>query len=114
MQSTEIECIAYPAPCLGDGDNSVFHVDQVVVVVLVVLDTLLVITELLLDLDLEGNPSPAPFILHTLSLSILALFLLEIILKIYAYRFDFFTHKVRRGITCWTTCLFMFICLRNS
>ncbi|KAK4287754.1 hypothetical protein Pmani_039182 [Petrolisthes manimaculis] len=66
---------------------------QVVVVVLVVLDTLLVITELLLDLEMEGKPSSAPFILHTLSLSLLALFLLEIVLKIYAYRFDFFTRK---------------------
>lgn len=67
---------------------------QVLVVALVVVDTIFVVTELMLDLEMKGAPSPAPFVLHTLSLSVLALFVVEIGLKIYAYRFDFFTHKV--------------------
>ncbi|XP_045617956.1 voltage-gated hydrogen channel 1 [Procambarus clarkii] len=66
---------------------------QVLVVALVVVDTMLVITELLLDLEMNGTPSSIPFFLHTLSLSVLALFIVEIGLKIYAYQFDFFTHK---------------------
>ncbi|XP_053629803.1 voltage-gated hydrogen channel 1 isoform X2 [Cherax quadricarinatus] len=66
---------------------------QVLVVSLVVVDTMLVITELLLDLEMNGFPSSIPFVLHTLSLSVLALFIVEIGLKIYAYRFDFFTYK---------------------
>ncbi|XP_071515772.1 voltage-gated hydrogen channel 1-like [Panulirus ornatus] len=66
---------------------------QVLVVALVVVDTMLVITELLLDLEMNGASSSIPFVLHTLSLSVLALFIVETGLKIYAYQFDFFTHK---------------------
>ncbi|KAK7084992.1 Voltage-gated hydrogen channel 1 [Halocaridina rubra] len=66
---------------------------QVLIVSLVVIDTVLVITELLFDLEMNNKVSSVPFILHTLSLSLLALFVVEICLRIYAYRFDFFTRK---------------------
>ncbi|XP_042861739.1 voltage-gated hydrogen channel 1-like [Penaeus japonicus] len=66
---------------------------QVLVVALVVVDMTLVITELLFDLEMQGGSSPVPFVMHTLSISLLSLFLVEIGLKIYAYRFDFFTRK---------------------
>ncbi|XP_066977585.1 voltage-gated hydrogen channel 1-like [Macrobrachium rosenbergii] len=66
---------------------------QVLIVSLVVLDTILVITELLFDLEMDGEVSSVPFVLHTLSLSLLALFVVEIFLRIYAYHFDFFTRK---------------------
>ena len=67
---------------------------QVIIVSLVVIDTIFVITELLFDLEMKGEASSVPFVLHTLSLSLLALFIVEISLRIYAYRFDFFARKV--------------------
>ncbi|XP_047488240.1 voltage-gated hydrogen channel 1-like [Penaeus chinensis] len=66
---------------------------QWTVVALVLLDSGLVIGELLLELGSHGTHSLAPWILHILSLTLLALFTLEIALKLYAYRFEFFTHK---------------------
>lgn len=68
---------------------------QVLLVGLVVVDTLLVITELMLDMGLKDPESPLPFLFHALSLSVMSLFVVEIGLKLYAYQLDFFTHKVR-------------------
>ncbi|XP_076061128.1 voltage-gated hydrogen channel 1-like isoform X2 [Oratosquilla oratoria] len=66
---------------------------QTIIVVLVAIDTLLVIAELLLDLELPST-SYVPLILHAASLSLLCLFLVELALKVYALRCDFFTHKM--------------------
>ncbi|XP_061197569.1 voltage-gated hydrogen channel 1-like [Saccostrea echinata] len=74
-----------------------FHI---IVVALVVLDSLLVIAELLLDMNIiqvsehkEGSDL-APKILHYSSLAILSVFMVEIFVKIYAYRLSFFRHKM--------------------
>ncbi|XP_037803509.1 voltage-gated hydrogen channel 1-like [Penaeus monodon] len=66
---------------------------QWTVVALVLLDSGLVIGELLLELGSHGTHTLAPWVLHILSLTLLALFTLEIALKLYAYRLEFFTHK---------------------
>ncbi|XP_045139297.1 voltage-gated hydrogen channel 1-like isoform X2 [Portunus trituberculatus] len=66
---------------------------QVLLVGLVIVDTLLVITELMLDLALKDPESPLPFVFHALSLSVMSIFMVEIGLKIYAYQLEFFTHK---------------------
>lgn len=68
---------------------------QVLLVGLVIVDTLLVITELMLDLALKDPESPLPFVFHALSLSVMSIFMVEIALKIYAYQLEFFTHKVK-------------------
>lgn len=82
------------------------HKFQVVIVCLVIFDCLLVISELLLDLRiLELNEhnyeDPAHDslvlccqVLHYLSIAILSVFLVEIIAKIYAFRLEFFHHKL--------------------
>ncbi|XP_042865254.1 voltage-gated hydrogen channel 1-like [Penaeus japonicus] len=66
---------------------------QWTVVALVLLDSALVIGELLLDLGSHGTHTLAPLILHILSLTLLSIFTLEIALKLYAYQLEFFTHK---------------------
>ncbi|XP_062605185.1 voltage-gated hydrogen channel 1-like [Saccostrea cucullata] len=73
---------------------------NIIVVALVVLDSLLVIAELLLDMNIiqvsehkEGSDL-APKILHYSSLAILSVFIVEIFVKIYAYRLSFFRHKM--------------------
>ncbi|XP_050716364.1 voltage-gated hydrogen channel 1-like isoform X2 [Eriocheir sinensis] len=66
---------------------------QILLVGLVIVDTLLVITELMLDLAIRDSESPLPFLFHALSLSVMVLFVVEIGLKLYAYQLDFFTHK---------------------
>ncbi|KAK8779131.1 hypothetical protein V5799_019530 [Amblyomma americanum] len=70
---------------------------QIAIVVLVVLDCLLVITELLVELEvlkLHEHSSIAPKIIHSMSIFILSLFLVEIVVKLYAYRLRFFHHKL--------------------
>ncbi|KAL1426528.1 hypothetical protein MTO96_018265 [Rhipicephalus appendiculatus] len=70
---------------------------QIAIVVLVVLDCLLVITELLVELEilkLHEHSYIAPKIIHSLSIFILSLFLVEIVAKMYAYRLSFFQHKM--------------------
>lgn len=67
---------------------------QVFVVSLVVLDTLIVITELLIDLELAGKDSQVPYILHSISISLLCLFVVEIFFKIYAFKMEYFSMKV--------------------
>ncbi|KAL7648111.1 UNVERIFIED_CONTAM: hypothetical protein RMT77_000012 [Armadillidium vulgare] len=66
---------------------------QIVIVILVVLDTLIVISELFIDLELKGSVSEVPHILHGMSISLLSLFVVEIFLKIYAYKSEFFRLK---------------------
>lgn len=70
---------------------------QIAIVVLVVLDCLLVITELLVELEilkLHEHSYIAPKIIHSLSIFILSLFLVEIAAKLYAYQLGFFRHKM--------------------
>ncbi|KAH7958890.1 hypothetical protein HPB49_006132 [Dermacentor silvarum] len=80
---------------------------QIAIVALVVLDCLLVITELLVELEilkLHEHSYIAPkasiyyclnkYIIHSLSIFILSLFLVEIAAKLYAYRLSFFRHKM--------------------
>lgn len=76
-----------------------FHTNkfQIAIVCFVILDCLLVITELLLDLEVfpkEANHSLAPHILHYASLGILGLFLLEILVRLIVFRLEFFKHKM--------------------
>ncbi|XP_022343944.1 voltage-gated hydrogen channel 1-like [Crassostrea virginica] len=74
-----------------------FHI---IVVALVVLDSLLVIAELLLDMNIiqvsehKGGSDLAPKILHYSSLAILSVFIVEIFVKLYAFRLSFFRHKM--------------------
>uniref|UniRef100_H2Z728 Voltage-gated hydrogen channel 1 n=1 Tax=Ciona savignyi TaxID=51511 RepID=H2Z728_CIOSA len=69
---------------------------HIAIIVLVVLDSFLVIGELLIDLKIIIVPhgNPAPEILHGFSLSILSIFMVEIALKIIADPHHFIRHKV--------------------
>ncbi|CAN8016487.1 hypothetical protein HPB47_005622 [Ixodes persulcatus] len=70
---------------------------QVAIVILVVVDCLLVITELLVELEvlkLQEHSNIAPKVIHSVSIFILSLFLVEICAKLYAYRLRFFRHKL--------------------
>ncbi|KAH8038281.1 hypothetical protein HPB51_000445 [Rhipicephalus microplus] len=72
---------------------------QIAIVALVVLDCLLVITELLVELEIlklheHSYIAPKASIIHSLSIVILSLFLVEIAAKLYAYRLSFFQHKM--------------------
>nr|KAG5686586.1 hypothetical protein BaRGS_005157 [Batillaria attramentaria] len=68
------------------------------IIVLVVFDILLVLSELLFDLEivrLEGShQETVPEVLHYCSIFILSLFLIEIGLRIFVMRLSFFTHKL--------------------
>ena len=77
----------------------IFHTNkfQILIVCLVILDCLLVITELLIDLKVfphSTSESPAPHILHYASISILGLFLIETIVRLAVFRLEFFKHKL--------------------
>ncbi|XP_046365721.2 voltage-gated hydrogen channel 1-like isoform X1 [Haliotis rufescens] len=71
---------------------------QIGVICLVILDCFLVIIELLLDLRVFELPDHenhvAPKILHYMSLAILSVFMVEIGVRLYAMRLDFFKHKL--------------------
>ena len=76
-----------------------FHTNkfQIAIVCLVIVDCLLVITELLLDLEVfpnEANHSIAPHILHYASIGILGVFLIEILVRLIVFRLEFFKHKM--------------------
>lgn len=71
------------------------HKFQVGVVALVLIDSLIVIAELILEAkhhELENKTFP--HILHYMSIGILGVFLVEIVLKIFAFRAEFFRHKL--------------------
>lgn len=77
------------------------HKFQVFIITLVVVDCLLVITELILDVRLlehheEGRKidETAPHVLHYMSIAILSIFIIEISVKVYAFRLEFFRHKL--------------------
>lgn len=71
---------------------------QIAVVCLVIVDCLLVIAELLLDLKIfelsEHEYDLAPKVLHYSSICILGIFLIEISVRLYALRLEFFKHKL--------------------
>ncbi|CAH2295878.1 serine threonine- phosphatase PP1-gamma catalytic subunit [Pelobates cultripes] len=71
------------------------HKFQIAVVCLVILDALFVLVEILLDLELlvEKVDHIIPEIFHYLSISVLSIFLVEIVAKLYAFRLEFFHHK---------------------
>lgn len=82
-----------------DKLKHVFHTNkfQIGIVCLVIVDCLLVITELLIDLNLfptEANESVAPHVLHYASLGILGIFMVEIIVRLIVFRLEFFKHKM--------------------
>ncbi|CAG5122820.1 unnamed protein product [Candidula unifasciata] len=67
------------------------------IIVLVIVDSLVVITELLFDLEivhLGTEHDFIPKIFHYISLAILSIFLLEIFLRLYVMRLSFFKHKL--------------------
>ncbi|KAK3606428.1 hypothetical protein CHS0354_041365 [Potamilus streckersoni] len=72
------------------------HKFQIIIICLVILDCLLVISELLLDLKIlpSSEDNIAPHILHYASIGILSLFIIEILVRLYAVRLDFFRHKM--------------------
>lgn len=77
----------------------IFHSNkfQIIIVILVVIDCLLVVTELLLDLKVfpeSANESIAPHVLHYASIAILGLFLIETIARLAVFRLEFFKHKL--------------------
>lgn len=69
---------------------------QILIVCLVILNCLLVITELLIDLRVfeMHHTSPVAEILHYMSIGILSLFIIEIALKMYVMRQEFFKHRM--------------------
>ncbi|XP_064461023.1 voltage-gated hydrogen channel 1-like isoform X2 [Ornithodoros turicata] len=70
---------------------------QIAIVVLVIIDCLLVVTELLVEVEilkLHEKSHIVPKVIHYLSITILSLFLVEIAAKLYAYRLRFFKHKM--------------------
>ncbi|ESO97279.1 hypothetical protein LOTGIDRAFT_214105 [Lottia gigantea] len=72
-----------------------FHIG---VVVLVIIDALLVISELLIDLDIvkleNKEHHVAPKVLHGFSIFILSIFMVEISIRIYVLRLEFFKRKL--------------------
>ncbi|XP_053557696.1 voltage-gated hydrogen channel 1 [Bombina bombina] len=71
------------------------HKFQILIVCLVVFDALLVVIEIVLDLEAveEKIPEIVPEVFHYMSVSVLAFFILEILVKLYAFRLEFFHHK---------------------
>lgn len=62
-----------------------------------IFDCLLVISELMIDLEilpLGDEHHVAPHVLHYMSIGILSIFIVEITAKIYAFRKEFFLHKL--------------------
>ncbi|XP_028914661.1 voltage-gated hydrogen channel 1 [Ornithorhynchus anatinus] len=71
------------------------HRFQVTIVCLVIVDALLVLAELLLDLRIihPDEKQVAPKVFHYLSICILTFFVVEVVLKMFVYRLEFFHHK---------------------
>ncbi|KAH3885177.1 voltage-gated hydrogen channel 1-like [Dreissena polymorpha] len=75
-----------------------FHTNKfhIFVVTFVIIDCLLVVTELLLDLNVftkDAHHTVAPHVLHYCSIGILGLFLLEKLVQLCVFRCEFFKHK---------------------
>lgn len=78
--------------------NELLHGDKIqyAIVVLVIIDIIIVIAELVLDLRAgsEHHDNSASHVLHYISIAILSVFMIELLLKIYAMGFTFFKHKM--------------------
>ncbi|XP_005100666.1 voltage-gated hydrogen channel 1 [Aplysia californica] len=99
VTSDSDETIARGPKTLRETLDDVIHSQKfmVFIIVLVVLDCLMVIAELLFDLEivkLGEEHHYIPKIFHYGSLGILSLFLIEIGLRIFVLRLDFFKHKL--------------------
>ncbi|XP_077995963.1 voltage-gated hydrogen channel 1-like [Glandiceps talaboti] len=86
------------------------HFVQVAIVILVLIDVVLVLAELLIDLQMnnfsgecpclneteheEGSSNDVSEILHYCSIAILSVFMVEISIRIYCMKLDFFKHKL--------------------
>lgn len=86
-----------PAVTFRDSMKRLFSSErfQIAVVCLVVLDALFVLCELLIDLAIikADEHRVAPQVFHYLSLALLTFFMVELLLKLFAYRLEFFKHK---------------------
>ncbi|XP_007228886.2 voltage-gated hydrogen channel 1 [Astyanax mexicanus] len=86
-----------PAVTFRDSMKRLFSSErfQIAVVCLVVLDALFVLCELLIDLSIikADEHRVAPQVFHYLSLALLTFFMVELLLKLFAYRLEFFKHK---------------------
>uniref|UniRef100_A0A8C8WWA9 Voltage-gated hydrogen channel 1 n=1 Tax=Panthera leo TaxID=9689 RepID=A0A8C8WWA9_PANLE len=69
------------------------HRFQVIIICLVILDALLVLAELILDLKIIKADKNAVKVFHCMSIAILTFFMMEIFLKLYVFRLEFFHHK---------------------
>ncbi|EDV26917.1 Voltage-gated hydrogen channel 1 [Trichoplax sp. H2] len=70
------------------------HKFHTTIIILVVIDLLIVIAELLIDLQVIETHHDSPVVLgfHFISISILGIFVIEFVLKIYAFRLVFFLY----------------------
>ncbi|KAG8186967.1 hypothetical protein JTE90_005741 [Oedothorax gibbosus] len=70
------------------------HKFQLAIIALVLVDCLIVIAELILEAKHhELSDKTLPHALHIMSIAILSVFVVEILMKIYAFRMEFFHHK---------------------
>uniref|UniRef100_A0A8D2BA47 Voltage-gated hydrogen channel 1 n=1 Tax=Sciurus vulgaris TaxID=55149 RepID=A0A8D2BA47_SCIVU len=72
------------------------HRFQVVIICLVILDAFLVLAELILDLKIiepDKNNYATQVVFHYTSIAILVIFMMEIFLKIFVFRLEFFHHN---------------------
>ncbi|GBL83579.1 Voltage-gated hydrogen channel 1 [Araneus ventricosus] len=71
------------------------HKFQIGIVALVLIDSMIVIAELILEAKHhEMEDKTLPHALHYMSIAILSVFIVEIVLKIFAFRAEFFRHKL--------------------
>ncbi|XP_066932726.1 voltage-gated hydrogen channel 1-like isoform X2 [Clytia hemisphaerica] len=79
------------------SDTLHHHYFQIIICVLVLLDTAVVVTEIMVDSSRSHSKSEhletAEFALHYVSLTILSIFMFEITLKIFAMGLKFLKHK---------------------
>ncbi|XP_050410011.1 voltage-gated hydrogen channel 1-like [Patella vulgata] len=98
--SNKPKTIIKPDPTIRERLAEIIHSQKfhIAVVVLVVLDCILVIAELLIDLDVvkleDKENHDAPKVLHYLSITVLSLFMVEIGVRIFVMRLEFFKHKL--------------------
>ncbi|XP_015919512.1 voltage-gated hydrogen channel 1 [Parasteatoda tepidariorum] len=76
------------------------HKFQIGIIALVLLDSLIVITELILEGRHDELHSNIPHALHYMSITILSIFIIEILIKVYAFGLEFFRHKLEIFDAC--------------
>ncbi|XP_055950317.1 voltage-gated hydrogen channel 1-like [Argiope bruennichi] len=71
------------------------HKFQIGVIALVLIDCIIVVAELILEAKHhELDDKTIPHVLHYLSIVILSVFIVEIVMKMFAFRAEFFRHKL--------------------